>query len=587
MLRVACSVLDEVLAGLPHQPDVWGEGALFAFSGIDGATKTTSSFVGGLGPVVGSFVFHTGRQRVLEMQLPAPGMPRLVCGDVVGIAVLEHGEAVLAFAAWHTLVGVVPAAIHIQLRFSEGGPAEEAGGGAWVTADPSWGDAVVLCRSGDRVAISFGGSVELARKRAAAGLQEDPVGVARERLAFIRSVPRLGDAGRERLARKCASVMKVNVLGPEGRFVRRWSTPDRVPHRDQWLWDTVFHSWGMNHLDPELSWDLLASVLETQHDDGLITHQVGVAWEGPPITQPPLLAWGVWESYRHLRDRDRLAWALPRLEAYLQWDLDHRDSNGNGLLEWFIEGDPDCRSGESGMDNSPRFDQAVLLDSVDFSTYAAVDMACLAQVAAEVGQEDRARLWQERARRSRRAVHDLLWDEGAGFYFDRGLGDSALSGVAAVTGFLPLLLPDLPRERAGRLVAALEDPGRFAAPAPVPSVSLSDPSWGTDMWRGPMWVNTNLFVALGLARQGFAARAAALAEASIETVDRYYRSHGVIFEFFDSSDRLAPSRCDRKGPPAPAYDLRGKGDAVRDFHWSAALTLSLLLGGVETPALPA
>ena len=31
-----------------------------------------------------------------------------------------------------------------------------------------------------------------------------------------------------------------------------------------WLWDSVFHSFGMNRLFPKLSWDFLKSVLDTQ-----------------------------------------------------------------------------------------------------------------------------------------------------------------------------------------------------------------------------------------------------------------------------------------------------------------------------------
>ena len=38
-------MLDHVLDGLTDPPDVWGEGALFAFSGVDGPTDVLSSFV--------------------------------------------------------------------------------------------------------------------------------------------------------------------------------------------------------------------------------------------------------------------------------------------------------------------------------------------------------------------------------------------------------------------------------------------------------------------------------------------------------------------------------------------------------------
>ena len=47
--------------------------------------------------------------------------------------------------------------------------------------------------------------------------------------------------------------MKVNTLSKEAGIAQIWSTPDRVSHEHMWLWDSVFHSLGMNHLYPRVS----------------------------------------------------------------------------------------------------------------------------------------------------------------------------------------------------------------------------------------------------------------------------------------------------------------------------------------------
>jgi len=107
-------------------------------------------------------------------------------------------------------------------------------------------------------------------------------------------------------------------------------------------------------------------------------------------------------------------------------------------------------------------------------------------------------------------------------------------------------------------------------------VSRLDPSWSTDMWRGPAWINTNYLVVVGLRRHGRHDVADRIAEATIATVGRYYERFGVVFEFYDSADRTPPTGCDRKGPPRQEYDPDKKIDTIRDFHWSAALTLALL-----------
>ena len=47
--------------------------------------------------------------------------------------------------------------------------------------------------------------------------------------------------------------------------------------------------------------------------------------------------------------------SYPVLKAYIEWDLRNRDSDNSGLVEWYIEENENCRSGESSMDNSARY----------------------------------------------------------------------------------------------------------------------------------------------------------------------------------------------------------------------------------------
>jgi len=568
-------MLTEVLGRGESLPDVWGEGSIFAFSGMDGETNTISQFVATYGSEPFGLLFHTPTRRVLSVLLPEPGTVRVATGDVYGVATTS-GDLVVAYASWHTIVGIVPEGTHLSLGDEGGGQASHEGD-TWVSEDSFQGDALVLVREANRFALAYGGSASEATARAKAGLAEDLEDVVRARLAICENVPRVG--GREqRLLNKCASVMKVNSLAPEGAIARRWSTPDRVPHKHMWLWDSVFHSLAMNRLDAGLSWDYLAAVLDTANPDGMIPHMSTVDGHKSSITQPPILAWGVWENYLVLKDKDRLAQAIAPLEGYLEWDLTNRDRNGNALLEWHIEGDVRCRSGESGLDNSPRFDAATVLDAVDFSVFAACDMGYLARVARELGDLERARRWQARSEAVTAQVHDLLWDNQDRFYHDRGM-DGTLSRVRAVSGFLPLLLDDIAPDRVDSLVAALHDPSDFGTAFPVPSVSASHPEYSTDMWRGATWLNLNYAICVGLLKQGRDDEARWLAETSLSHVAKYYQEYGVLFEFFDSQDRVPPPQCDRKGPHVEPYDVRRKMDSIRDYHWTAAVTAIWLLEG--------
>jgi hypothetical protein len=574
--------LDDVVDGLIAPPDVWGEGGLFAFSGVDGPTDVLSSFAATATSARYGLLFQLVTRRELRLDVPADGRVRIATGDVLGVDWPDRTELLVTFAAWHTIVGVAPPTATITLAFEHGHPAA-AFDGHTVAADASWGDALVLMRDGLRFALAYGRTVEEAYGRAARGLRADAHHTSHDRLRFLRDAPPSIEPGDARLLSKCFSVMKVNTLAPEGRIIRTWSTPDRVPHRDVWLWDSAFHSFAMNYLDPDLAWDVIAVVLDSQRDDGMIPMNHGAHWPPEPLTQPPLLAWAVFANHRVARRPDRLAWALPRLERAINWNRRARDRNQNGLLEWAIEEDPDCRSGESGMDNSPRFDHGLAVDAVDFSTYQAIDMAYTAAIAAELGDTPRAHRWSDASRRTSHAIHRLLWDHKRGLYYDRTMSGE-LSDVAAISGLFPLLLDDIPPERVDRLVEAVNDPARFATRAPIPSVAISDPSWSTDMWRGATWINTNYLIIQGLQRHGRLDIAARLRRQTIELVDRYYNSHGVVFEFYDSSDRRPPTECDRKGPPAGRYDIRHKVDSIRDFHWTAALTACLILEHSPIPA---
>ncbi len=567
-------MLPELLAKHHGLPNVWGEGAIFASSGLDGATSVASGFVATYARNRYGLLFHTPQRRFLDVELGVRGTPRIATGDVLAVE-SQKGTLLMAYSAWHTLVGSAPAGMFLRLRF-EDGPNAAWIESAWVTEGARNHDVLALVEAGGRFALSYGRSADEAIKRAKAGLQCDPWGEAARRLTIYQKVPAVKPVDRERLLKKCVSVIKVNALSAEGAIKGMWSTPDRVPHKDMWLWDSVFHSLAMNHLYPEVAWQFLKSVLETRNAEGMIPHQSGVSGKKSHITQPPILAWGVWENYQFTHDKSALQYALPRLEAYLRWDLANRDRNGNGLLEWLIEGDVRCRSGESGLDNSPRFDRGLTMDAVDFSSWAAMDMQYMGRIAQELGDTAKAKEWLERSQATSAKVHEYLWDARDGFYYDRAL-DGEFSRIKAASGFMPLLLDDLPADHLGALVKALQDPNQFGTAFPVPSLAVCEPAWSTDMWRGPTWANLNYFIILGLLKHGRADLAGWLADRTIHYVQKYYELYGVTFEFFDSKDQVPPPACDRKGLRREPYDIRRKLDSIRDYHWTAAVTALLLL----------
>ncbi|MDA3962794.1 MAG: trehalase family glycosidase, partial [Planctomycetota bacterium] len=563
-------------AALPH---VWSEGLLFAQSGLDGWTKHANAVVCAADRVGYDLLLHRPKRRVLRLRLPGTSETHIATGDVLAASAGAE-NLVMTMARHEVIVGSFSAGVEIGLDQRDDvaiDEIEDEDGSqlGWISIDEGV-DAVALVHRDGRFALAVASDPDEAIEDAEMALERDPWVIAASHLTMYHELPGSGDD--QELAAKCLSVMRVNAMSPEGSFDIRWSTPDRVPHRDCWLWDSAFHAVGMQHCDPRAASEYLTAVYRSQRDDGMIPHQCRPNGTGSAITQPPILMWAAWQVWQRTGDEKDLKAAAYHGARYLEWDLANRDSNGNSLLEWFIEDNPHCRSGESGLDNSQRFDEALCMDAVDFSVFVAEDMRHLALILRELGQDDEAARWDQRAAATRAAIHELLWDDQAGLYVDRHM-DGHLSSIQSVVGFLPLLLEDLPSERRARLLTSLADPARFAAAHPIPAIALNDPNWSTDMWRGSTWINTNYLVIEGLRRQGCQAEHDALRRATLDLVFSHYRRAGTSFEFYDARGEVVPERCLRKGPVPEPYECRSKTSAIRDYHWTAALCFDLIATG--------
>jgi glycogen debranching enzyme len=149
-------------------------------------------------------------------------------------------------------------------------------------------------------------------------------------------------------------------------------------------------------------------------------------------------------------------------------------------------------------------------------------------------------------------VNDQLWDDDAGFYFDRwGERDQPVR-VLTVAAFVALYAPGLvPSDRAERLLTHLLDPDRFWTRWPLPTVSRHEKTFDPDEYtRGPMLVQFNWIVVQGLIRAAqqfgdsrFLSAARAISERTVELVARlglreFYRS-GAADAALDASVRPA------------------------------------------------
>lgn len=529
----------------------WHRGQLLALSGLEPALRT--DYEGGL--VLRTETAPDGIAVVYpaaaRLRITAPVEAAVVSSDFFSA---RTGQGVLR--------GVLLDAHHLLLE----GPVDvltiEAG--------------LTVTREGDRLLIGP------SDKFRAALVAADADAAMAARSAWILAQPLLARmAGRRRhTVFRALSVMKGQVSSAEAAIPLRWTTPDRWPHKDMWLWDSVFHAIGWRHLDLPLAREMIDAVFAGQKPDGFVPHQMSPTRRPSGITQPPILAYGVHLVDARSPDPQWIAALYPKLCAYVSWDIAHRDADGDGLCEWFMEGDPNARSGESGMDNSPRFDfhYPTPLEATDFNAFLALECATLAGFANRLGMASDAALWSARSDRLARLINERLWSDEAGLYCDYDSAREEGSPVLASAGFLPLLagVPDLTRAR--RMLAHLSDPASFGTAFPVPSVATTTAHYAKDMWRGPSWININWLIARGLEVYGaqdaaFSERAAAIDAATIATVEESCGRFSTFFEYFDDRAEIDPPHLLRKGECNPANPFR---QVIHDYGWTATLYLDLV-----------
>ncbi len=568
--------------GTIQMPNIWGNGAMFAFSGLDGDCHYYESLVGTLGEDGLNIKFRNGDQAFLHMDIESLVnlYYQAVVADTISAEALYKDGVKRPFDILFVAQNVVVVRGHrVKAKLvylDDVSISEQNGVLVYQGKNNRFAVSARLTEEVNTYVLSFG---EQAEDLIQTGFESDLAAIKEKRLAFYENLPRptFKDTAEEMLYYKCVSNLRSMVYTPEYMIEHYWSTPDRYPHKAMWLWDTAYHSFGFKHLDVSLAEETIKSVLQFVREDGFLPHMITPKWQSS-ITQPPTLAWASLETYKTSGNKQFLADVYDSLRKYIQWDIDNRDQNGNGLPEWEVGDDPYCRCDESGMDNTPRFDEATEMDCVDFAGFLANDMHCLSKIAEILGKEEESALWADRFETIKRKINEILWDEEDQFYYDRKLCDGQFHKVKTAASFLPLVAGICSPEQAAALVRHLKDPKEFGTPFPIPTVSADDKTYPTkDMFRGTVWLNFNFLVYQGLMRYGYQAEADELMQKSVDTMKQWYLNDGVIYEFYDSTAEVAPPRLSRKDITLHPYLPEIRYQAVRDFSWGSAFTVHYLL----------
>jgi glycogen debranching enzyme len=405
-----------------------------------------------------------------------------------------------------------------------------------------------------------------------------------------------------------------------GLFVK----PAPAVYPFQWNWDSALVAIGLARVDVARGRQEVRALLRGQWADGMVPHMVlhptnvdyspgpevwgSSACPGAPqiatsgLTQSPVLGTAVRALHEASPDTRFLEEVLPALDAWHAWLHRERSFDGSGLVAILHPWE--------SADNAPRFDRALARvepdrehvaprsdrrhlaaaerpTDHDYSRYLAivaslrrcayrprslgetsfayVDLSFNSVLAAAEG--DLAWLWTEvgedgaRARDAAVRLRAALagrWDEEAVAYRELDLhgGEQEIAGTVGDVFPLYAGVPD--KRQTGRLFEeTLWSASHFGpsaeAPWAVTTVSKSSPAFDPRRyWRGPVWINVNWFLLRGLERAGLAAEAEELRKMTLRLV-----AGSGFTEYY--------------------YPSTGEPLGSREFSWSAALTLDLLL----------
>lgn len=555
-------------------PEKWGQGQIFAFSALDGDSFFTDDLAGTLtGDKIG-IIFETMIRRTLYSgdinKAFAPEI-RCVASDFIEVHT-KKGDFSMIFAQRHLVAGeyLPEAGVFVSL----GGECDVIRKDNIEIHNLHDGEFTALLKKDGRFAFSYGKSenevVALCKK----GLTLDFDKLKAEKLKPYENKI---DSQYASLYAKCISVMKSQLYSPEGAIKRIWSTPDRLPHRNMWLWDSVFHAIGHRHINTQIAQSLILALFDVQNEDGYIPHMAKPDFKSG-VTQPPVIGWGAWSVYEKSRDKEFLRTVLEHNKAFLLWCRNNRRKTEKELYSWHTKPELNNRCDESGMDNSPRFDTVSDLFAIDLSCYMANETRIMKTIAEELGDTDNAEffsLWHEKIKTD---INNTLWCEDDGFYYDFDIQNNCFNKVRSVASFLPVFSGVCDEKQCSKLTAHLENKEEFGTEFPVPSISKKDKTFGSDMWRGPVWINYNYMISEGLMAYGYGKLSREIREKTVAVINEWYLRTGTVYEFYDSENKIPPYCFNRKGDVYEPYDFRIKYQSVRDYGWSITLAFDMLNG---------
>ena len=348
-------------------------------------------------------------------------------------------------------------------------------------------------------------------------------------------------------------------------------------------WDTYFASYMYSLDNKALSYANAIAVTKNITSAGFVPNCSAGVGKSEDHSQPPVGSYIVWKIYERYKEKWFLKEVFDELLSWNRWWVNKRDVDG--YLCWgsdldYEEKMPKSLSKqintkqaamwESGLDNSPMFDEALydsvkhklLLADVGLMSMYVLDCQYLSKIAKELGTDDISNELHKRAEKYSKKLASL-YDEQSGIYLNKNLVTGKLSHRLSPTLFYPLLAGVASQKQAERMMKEhLYNSEEFWGEWIMPSIARNDSGFkDNDYWRGRIWAPMNFLVYCGLKNYNLPDARKDLVDKSENLLLKSWLSEHHIYENYNS--------------------VNGIGDDVESsdkfYHWGALLAFMKLL----------
>jgi putative isomerase len=348
-------------------------------------------------------------------------------------------------------------------------------------------------------------------------------------------------------------------------------------------WDTYFASYMYSLDNKELAYANAVAVTKNITWAGFVPNCSAGVGKSEDHSQPPVGSYIVWKIYEKYKEKWFLKEVFDELLSWNRWWESKRDVDG--YLCW--GSDPDyaekmpyslskqintkqAAMWESGLDNSPMYDEAVydsvkhklMLADVGLMSMYILDCNYLSKIAHELGKDDVKLELEKRAGKYSKKL-ESLFDEETGIFLNKNLVTGKLSQRLSPTLFYPLLAGIASQKQAERMINEhFYNPNEFWGEWIMPSIARNDSAFkDNDYWRGRIWAPMNFLVYCGMKNYNLPDARKDLVEKSAKLILKSWNGEHHVYENNNA--------------------VTGAGDDVRNsdkfYHWGALNAFMKLL----------